>query len=487
MADYWFNALLAAATSVEVPIDGQTGVWTKSGGVTISSGMKMIGATVTTGQIQYVYDRGVASNYTLAGGRIEVSSGGVASNGVVSAGSAIIAIGGMGVGMTAVGGRVFLNGYTGGATKSILSSSVVSGAFIQVAYDGKVENCNITGSTSISLLGSATIFSTTYINGGLFDNQPSGFLSGYSGVYTSDTSLTIDVRGGKVVDCTFARGTITYRPGVANPGSGITMLSAGSLIISPNNRVSGIVLSSGALVTVSSGGTAIGVTVASGGTATLSGGVLISGDVIGSALVSGGGVFSSSWVHGSTTVYSGGTAQYVSVGGGISGVKNPLLIISQGATVENLYVLSVANAPRGSAWVYNAASNVVADGGYVQVRSGGIVVGLTATSAGAVGTFSGAAIVNLTLDSTAGNTIIEAGAVLSGATIGAACFVRGNATDLTVVGSTLHVSNGGIASAVTVSDGGRMVVSSGGTALAVTSNAGAVVIVNDGGYIEYTN
>ena len=43
MADYFFNALLAAAVNVtqEVPVDGSTGVWLKQGATVIGSGMKM--------------------------------------------------------------------------------------------------------------------------------------------------------------------------------------------------------------------------------------------------------------------------------------------------------------------------------------------------------------------------------------------------------------------------------------------------------------
>jgi hypothetical protein len=48
-----------AAVTVEQPIDGQTGVWIKAGGVTIRSGMTMTGAIVSSGQSQYIYNRGV--------------------------------------------------------------------------------------------------------------------------------------------------------------------------------------------------------------------------------------------------------------------------------------------------------------------------------------------------------------------------------------------------------------------------------------------
>ena len=81
MADYWFDALIAAAATVtqEVPIDGQTGVWLKQGTTVISSGMKMTGVTVGDGQALYIYNRGRANSTNVSsGGIMYVSSGGVA-------------------------------------------------------------------------------------------------------------------------------------------------------------------------------------------------------------------------------------------------------------------------------------------------------------------------------------------------------------------------------------------------------------------------
>ena len=75
-----FSTLLAAATvTVETPIDGSTGVWIKQGATVISSAMKMTGVTVSSGQTQYIYSRGVASGCSvLSGGLQYVSNGGVA-------------------------------------------------------------------------------------------------------------------------------------------------------------------------------------------------------------------------------------------------------------------------------------------------------------------------------------------------------------------------------------------------------------------------
>lgn len=79
MSGAFFMMMAAGGGSAEQPIEGQTGVWIKRGGVTLSSGMKMTGAVVSSGQTQFIYSRGVASGCSvLAGGIQRVSSGGVA-------------------------------------------------------------------------------------------------------------------------------------------------------------------------------------------------------------------------------------------------------------------------------------------------------------------------------------------------------------------------------------------------------------------------
>ena len=87
-----FTAMLAAATvRVEVPVDGSTGVWVKSGAVVLSSGMKMTGATVSSGQTLYIYNRGVANSTVVSsGGNVFTSSGGLISAAILNAGGITI-------------------------------------------------------------------------------------------------------------------------------------------------------------------------------------------------------------------------------------------------------------------------------------------------------------------------------------------------------------------------------------------------------------
>ena len=79
MSGTFFMMMAANGGVQEQPVDGQTGVWIKEAGITISSAMKMTGATVGSGQSQYIYNRGLASSCTIsAGGTQYISSGGTA-------------------------------------------------------------------------------------------------------------------------------------------------------------------------------------------------------------------------------------------------------------------------------------------------------------------------------------------------------------------------------------------------------------------------
>lgn len=162
------SALLMAAAGVEQPIDGQTGVWLKEGGVTISSGMSMTGAVVSSGQSQTVYSRGVAQSCIIDGGALYVSSGGTASGTIISGTSAvflsgasiylltisggIINLGAAPIGLITYGGNIYYR-TNGGA---VLSGATLSaGTFY--CYEGVLSDTTIiTGNTVLLSSGTAS-------------------------------------------------------------------------------------------------------------------------------------------------------------------------------------------------------------------------------------------------------------------------------------------------------------------------------------------
>ena len=136
MADYFFNALLAAAANVEVPIDGQTGVWLSSGGVLVSSAMVMsyslplhTGSAATQAN---VYRGGVLAGASVGyWGTVNVSSGGTLSSPVLyqNGGNIAIRAGGLAQGVEVLQGRltVFRQGLASGVILSGGSLAVSSG------------------------------------------------------------------------------------------------------------------------------------------------------------------------------------------------------------------------------------------------------------------------------------------------------------------------------------------------------------------------
>ena len=160
-----FTTLLAAAGArVEIPVDGSTGVWLKQGATVISSGMRMTGAVVSSGQSQRIYNRGVAvscfisasgTQYVSSGGRalytsgygvaaiVYVYNGGIASGGQMEYGGTVrVSRGGSVVGMTFQNGGNLQVSSGGTGLSVVLPSSGGRGA-VRVYNGGLVSGAHI--------------------------------------------------------------------------------------------------------------------------------------------------------------------------------------------------------------------------------------------------------------------------------------------------------------------------------------------------------
>ena len=228
-----FSTLLAAAVNITVenPIDGSTGVWVKSGTTVIGSGMKMTGATVTVGQSQYVYNRGVAQSCAVSSGGFQyVSSGGV-TNGtlIVYGGSSIVSSAGV-ASNTVVCGRFYVNAL-GSAFDTIISA--------------------VPGQQSAAMLVSA-------------DAQRRGYASGIY-VYSNGAFYA------RSRNCYNA---IVYSGGLAQVFQyselhSTTVNASGRMLVTVGGTGVSVTVSSGGTLTVSSGGTALAVTSNTGATVTV--------------------------------------------------------------------------------------------------------------------------------------------------------------------------------------------------------------------------
>ena len=136
-----FFYTVAASTKTH-PEYGYTGVWLRSGTVTVSSAWTMSDVTVSSAHTQYVFNSGVAqSSLVSSGGYLYVSSGGVATGTqVYSAGIQRLYTGGFGSDLVLVGGTMQVS--SGGVGESV---KITSGGTAFVSAGGRLNNVNVSG------------------------------------------------------------------------------------------------------------------------------------------------------------------------------------------------------------------------------------------------------------------------------------------------------------------------------------------------------
>ena len=503
------------------PIDGERGVFIKSGSTVISSAMKMTGATVSSGQSQYIYSRGVAAGGTIGiSGRAYISNGGLMSASLVSGGITFQEAGDVYIlsGGTAIDMYASTRGYLYCSSNgTLVSPEVLPGANMYVFAGGVVISPIFNG-------GNATLSSgATGVSGVV-----------YSGQYTARGNISATVLSGG--------GVIVIDGGMAED----TVVSSGSLLRTSSAGVaSRVIVEWRGRSIVYPGGVDSVVTVESGGELAIAGGIASQTTVLsgGSMIVSSGGVaYNTTAVNGGRMfVYSGATINNTSA----SEYADGFAVSASGAVVSGL------DAWNASAFLSNCVAENISAGtdlGQYNARVscyGGTVTNATAGPNTLVGFNSGcSAMGTATVGSKAympidGNSYVENLVALTGCICSAArCTINNlilsggaptlsnevmlNSITTTDVRGTIQLTgsssidgyavsgynvalyNGALCSNLTITDDGRCIVynggrlisptinsggsltiNSGGTALAVTSQTGATVTVLEGGYIEY--
>ena len=242
------SAVVAIApVTVETPIDGQTGVWIKSGGVIVGSGMSMTGAVVGSGQTQYVYNRGAAiSGSVSSGGTLRVSSGGVVSGVSALDGAAISAFVGATISNAELRNSAKIGGLTSGVSVNGLAcydsqavtigSAAVVANYRQLATDAGQTTVNAGG----SLLGATVnryLYNSGYVSGAVISG------GGFAVVYPTGVLVDADV----------------YRPLTVSGSASDIRVKALYVKIVSGGTATGITVSSGCSLTVSGGGSALAV------------------------------------------------------------------------------------------------------------------------------------------------------------------------------------------------------------------------------------
>ena len=368
-----FVMMMAAGATVEQPIDGQTGVWLKSGGVTISSAMKMTGAVVSTGQSQTVYSKGTASASILyTNGRLFVSNGGIArdcvGNGNVAHGLFVIQ-GGTASGYTLYSGDLSVNGYPEPGTLidavaydgrqffqnyATVSNYTMSGGSLNAGAGGAAKrtyNLKVFG-------GNVSIYNNHHVSGAIISGGNVSMWTANARIFDASvfSGATLLVSGGVVSGCSVTGRVSTYTGAYV---TGMTVAQEGEVHFVSGGSGSGVLLSAtvtrGAKLYVEFADTcAENVTVGFGGYVVARYG----GAMVSAVTVSSGGelypLYSGSALD--VTIASGGHARAGIDGGYMSNV-----------TVENGGRLTVSSGGTALAVTSSAGAVViVAEGGYIE-------------------------------------------------------------------------------------------------------------------------
>lgn len=243
MSRFFMFAGGAATTVAEQPVDGQTGVWLKSGGVTISSAMKTQGTVISAAQSQYIYSRGEARSCTVAAsGHLYVSNGGIMIDGQVAGASAMadVSSGGAAAGITIQsGGRVNL--WAGGSMTDV----AIDATF--VVYGGVASHVVHNVSTFLIQPRGSALNISSY-NGTLVVASTTGKFGYASGILAAGGNVQIS---GFAEDITVAKRVQVFNGGTA---TSITVLSGGTLTVSSGGSALAVTSNAGATVTVVPGG-----------------------------------------------------------------------------------------------------------------------------------------------------------------------------------------------------------------------------------------
>ena len=431
----------------------------------------------------YYYDS--ASNVTVnSGGWMLISSGGVANNTTVNSGGKMIIDFGV-ANNTTVG----YGGYMGIGSGVASNTTVNSGGSMRINSGGVASN--------------------TTVNSG-----------GY--IFISGGTATEIVENGGYVSC-WDRENVTF---ASNTINGFVLSSGHSMTVHKNTIASNTTINSGGYMRINSGGVANNTTV-SGGSMYISSGVasnttvnsggyigINSGGVANNTTVNSGGNMgiSSGGGASNTTVNSGGS-MYIGSGGEAnnttvgsdgymkihSGVASNTTVSSGGSMIIDLGgVASNTTVSSGGSMIIDlgVATEIVENGGYVDVREGANVTfasntinGFVLSSGHSMTVHKNTIASNTTINS-GGWMYIYSGGVASNTTVNYGGSMRissgGVANNTTLSGGSMHISSGCDANRTTVDSGGTMTIAFLGVANSTTVNSGGSIVINSGGVANNT-
>ncbi|MBE6355741.1 MAG: hypothetical protein E7058_01350 [Lentisphaerae bacterium] len=463
--------------------------------MTVHSNTIANSTTVNYSGVMYISNGGVANSTTVNNiGVMYISNGGVANSTTVNGGGNMYIFNGGVANSTTVNSRGSMTISSGGVANS---TTVNSGGNMYI-YNGGVANSTTVNSGLMHISNGGVVNSTTFNSGFMYiyNGGVANSTTVNSGcamyIYNGGTATEIVENGGYVeindgANVTFASNTISgltiYRLMTVHSNTiadSTTVNSAGRMDISSGGVANSTTVNVNGGMTISSGGVANSTTVNSRGSMTISNGGVANSTTVnrdGKMYISNGGVANSTTVnfYGGMRISNGGVANSTTVNRGGS------MTISSGGT----------------------ATEIVENGGYVEINDGANVTFASNTISGLTINTSMTVHSNTIADSTTvssfGRMDISSGGVANSTTVnshGSMTISSGGVANSTTVNFSgyMHISSGGVANSTTVNRGGSMTIFSGGVANSTTVNSSgymhissggtATEIVENGGYVE---
>ncbi|MBE6368130.1 MAG: hypothetical protein E7052_09530, partial [Lentisphaerae bacterium] len=493
---YIYDGGVATSTTVNSGgyLDISSGVVASSttvnsgGDLHISSGGTANSTTVNSGGSMRIYNGGVANSTTVNSlGYMTISSGGVANSTTVNSGGNVhISSGGVANSTTVLNNGYMIVGRGGEASDTVVKATgsmlisqggqagkitVDSGAVMTAIQSSYAEDITLSGSLTVAY--HAVVNSVNVKNSGTLN------LSNYKGG-GSATNVTVNFGKMHISSGAWASGVSANTDGMIYVSSGGTLLDAelqGYAWLQAGAYVSNFKAASGADLCMD-----------------IAPDSFIQGSYAGSDFIVSQGIISNyKLTRGALYVRSGGTATATDVNcHGLyvydNGCANDTIVNSNGWMT--IYGGGVANSTTVNDWgdlyISNggvANSTTVNSGGSLYISNGGVANSTTVNSGGSLYISRGGTATDLTL---------KAGGILcvfyfaedkyfSSIDNGSAAIDE----NVYIVGNSMYISSGGVASNTTVNSGGSQIIISGGTANSTTVNRGYLYI-SSGGTANHT-
>ncbi|MDD6337137.1 MAG: AIDA repeat-containing protein, partial [Lentisphaeria bacterium] len=405
--------------------ESSNGIILENDTMTVLDGGIATDTTVNSFGRLYVHSGGTA-NSTMVNynGRLNVSSGGTANSTTVNKGGSIEVRSGGTANSTTVNPYGYIDISSGGTATEIVENGG------HVSFDN----------------GANVMFAPNTFTGAVLENWCEATL--HSG--TTANSTTVNSNGYLYVSS----------GGTANS---TTVSSGGNLIVSSGGIANSTTVNGGAL-TVSNGGTANSTTVNDWGYLLISSGGMANSTTIngGDLYISSEGTANSTTVNGGAlTVSNGGTANSTTV------KSNGRMYISIGGTANSTTV----NGGRLTISSGGTATNIIENGGYVDIANGAVVTFTPVTMSEVVLSNASGTIHSNT---TAISAMIESGGRLN-------VYEKGYTDSTTIFsGGIMELFEGGSANHAIIKLGGQLNLSSGATATKATVYSNGVLRISSG-------